>query len=229
MNLFAYCKQNTEPSVKHIPVTKEVQESLEDVFRDQEKLFIETRICSVKFDGNYKADEGEHLTLEINDEISSMITAAKGNITRLENIDTSKFQAEGIKALFVVHEERLLVQRFTSLQMFNLNEFSFFFDKNTFQRFSKPAFTIGARLCCIIENSEVKFDSFSNLRAIFDQKDYYRAATDYDIDLIAAHDSIDITDVDGFKKSSSQTIRKLIYKVLHSNVLDQYSTRKKLT
>lgn len=222
MNLFAYCKQNAEPSVKHIPVTKDVQVSLEDVFRDQEKQFIETRICSVEFDGNYKADEGEHLTLEINDEISNMVSTSKGNIIGLEKIDTSKFHSEGIKALFVVHEERLLVQRFTSLQMFNSKEFSFFLDKNTFQRFLQPAFTIGARLCCIIENRQVKFDSFSNLRAIFDLKDFYRAATDVDIDQLAAHDSIYIPDVDGFKKCSSQTIRNLIYKVLHSNVLDRF-------
>lgn len=222
MNLFAYCKQDDAALIKHIPVSRDVQKSLEVEFSQQELKFFEARTLAIEFDGNYKADDNEYLTLEINSEIESMIAGTKLNIASLEKIDTNNFATEGIKALFVARQERLLIQRFTSLQLLSQREFSFLLDKNTFQRFSTPAFTIGNRLSCIIENGQIKFDSFTNLRAIFDLKDFYQAATDADIEQLVAHDSIDIPNLECFKKTANQTIRKLIYKVLHSEVLDTY-------
>lgn len=222
MNLYAYCKQDGVPQVKHIPVTRDVQNSLNDVFGQQEQEFRDARTSAIEFDGNYKADDHEYLTLEANDEIESMILSTNTNTTSLDKIDTKNFSNERIKALFVVREDKILIQRFTSLQLLNRRDASFLLDNNTFQRISTPAFTIGSRLCCIIEDNLIKFDSFTTLRAIFDFKDFYREATDADIDKIVAHSSIDIPDLEKFKKHASQTIRKLIYKVLQSEILDQY-------
>ena len=222
MNLYAYCKQDGVPQVKHIPVTRDVQNILNDVFGQQEQEFRDTRTNAIEFDGNYKADDNEYLTLEATDEIESMTSSSNRNTTSLDKIDTENFSDERIKALFVRREDKLLIQRFTSLQLLNRRDPSFWLTKNTFQRISTPAFTIGSRLCCIIENNLIKFDSFTSLRAIFDLKDFYQEATDADIEKIVAHGSIDIPDLENFKKYASQTVRKLIYKVLHSEILDGY-------
>lgn len=225
MNLYAYCKQDDDSVVKHIPVTREVQLSLDDAFRTQEEEFLRMRTRSVTFDGNYKAEDEEYLEMNSNREIQDLVSSTKKNVSSLEKIDTDNFISENIRALFISCDERLLVQRFVASQLLTRRQFSFLLDKNTFREFSTPAFTIGNRLCCIIKDERVIFDSFSNLRTIFDMKEFYQEATDIDIDRMAKHQAIEISDLEQFKNSANQTIRRLIYKVLRSNVLDNYDTK----
>jgi len=228
MTLLAYCKNAQGNVVKRIPMTNPVQNRLEAVFLSQEVAFRAGRPNEVAFDGDWNPDEDELLTLDISPEVSAVIDAANGNALALPVIDTAHFEAENIKALITVASNgaatRLLVQRFTAMQLLNRRR-ALLLHNNNFRELNEPAFTIGTSLSCIIENGLIKFDSYHNLRAIFDLIEFYQEATDADIDTIAAHASINIVDLNTFKDEATQTLRKLIHKVLNSGVLDNHTPK----
>jgi len=226
MTLLAYCKTNNGNAVKRIPMTNPVQNGLEALFLNQENAFRAGRPNEVAFDGDWNPDEDELLTLVVSQEVTDIIAVATGNALALPVIDTAHFEAENIRALFTVAgndgAQRLLVQRFTGMQMLNRKR-ALLLHGNNFRELTEPAFTIGSSLCCVVENGLIKFDSYHNLRAIFDLTEFYQEATDADIDTIAAHASINIAHLDAFKDEATQTLRKLVHKVMHSGVLDQHT------
>jgi hypothetical protein len=226
MTLLAYCKTAQGNVVKRIPVTNPVQVGLENLFIDQEATFRNGRPNEVNFDGDWKPDDDELLTLDVTPEVDVLIAAAAGNALALPTIDTANFDAENIKALFTRAGNdgamRLLVQRFTAQQLLNRRR-ALLLHNNNFRELTEPAFTLGTSLTCIVENGLIKFDSYHNLRAIIDLTEFYHEATDEDIDQFAAHGSINITDIDAFKNDATQTIRKLVHKVLNSDVLNAHT------
>ncbi|ESQ79293.1 DUF4868 domain-containing protein [Asticcacaulis sp. YBE204] len=228
MTLLAYCKTNNGNAVKRIPMTNPVQNGLEALFLNQENAFRAGRPNEVAFDGDWNPDEDELLTLVVSQEVANIIAVATGNALALPVIDTAHFEAENIRALFTVAgndgAQRLLVQRFTGMQLLNRKR-ALLLHENNFRELTEPAFTLGASLCCVVENGLIKFDSYHNLRAIFELTEFYQEATDADIDAIAAHASINIAHLAAFKEEATQTLRKLIHKVMYSGVLDQHTSQ----
>jgi hypothetical protein len=226
MTLLAYCKNNQGNAVKRIPMTNPVQQGLENLFADQENNFRVNRPNEVEFNGDWKPDEDELITLDVTPEVNLLVQAAEGNALALPVIDTANFESEGIKAIFTstgnVGATRLRIQRFTGQQLLNRRR-ALLLQNNNFRELYETAFTIGTSLACVVENGLLKFDSYHNLRAIFDLSEFFEEATDEDIDEFSAHASISIQDVVAFKGSASQTIRKLVHKVLNSDVLSDYT------
>ncbi|WP_372529319.1 hypothetical protein [Parvularcula marina] len=198
------------------------------MFLDQEARLKNARPNETDFDGDWKPDEDELLVLDNSDEVTDVVNAAIGNAVALPRINTTNFENEQIKALITCEgaagAERLLIQRFTGQQLLRRKR-AYLLDGNNFRELDEAAFTLGSSITCIVEDGELKFDSYHNLRAIFDVVDFYEEATDADIDTIAAHASINIPDVDGFKDDATQTIRKLVHKVMNSGVLDAHTSQ----
>lgn len=226
MTLLAYCKTAQGGVIKRIPMSHQVQNGIEAIFRNQEAAFKQDRPNETAFDGDWNPDEDELLTLNVNDEVQALIDAAAGNALALPVIDTANFDAENIRALFTSEgaagNKRLLIQRFTARQFLNRRH-ALLLQNNNFRELTEAAFTVGSSLACVVENGFVKFDSYHNLRAIFDLTEFYQEATDADIDGLAAHASLNFDDLDSFKAEATQTIRKLVHKVINSGVLNSYT------
>ncbi|WP_223479041.1 hypothetical protein [Oricola indica] len=226
MTLLAYCKNAQGNVVKRIPMTNPVQQDIEALFTNQEASFRANRPNEVAFDGDWNPDDDELLTLDVMPEADVLIQAAAGNALALPVIDTANFEAEGIKAIFTsagnAGAMRLRIQRFTGQQLLNRRR-ALLLQNNNFRELAETAFTLGTSLTCVIENGLIKFDSYHNLRAIFDLTVFFEEATDDDIDDLSAHASLNIADLDTFKGDATQTIRKLVHKVLNSGVLDQHT------
>ena len=226
MNLLAFCRNGDEYEIKRVPLTNAVQQSLLSVLLQQETAFRDERPEEVEFSGDWKPDDNELLVLSATPEAEAMLDAAEGNALALDEIDSPNFSQENIKALFVAVEEggqtKILVQRFTAGQLLD-RKFSLLLGNNSFKQLTDPAFSIATKLTCIIENGQIKFDSYSNVRSIFDLMEFYQEATDEDIDDFGAHVSLEIEDMDVFKGQATQTTRKLIHKIVSSGVLDAHS------
>lgn len=226
MNLLALCKNNNGIEIKRVPLTGPLQTELQAVFGQQETAFRADRPNEVDFDGDWKPDDDELLVLDSTPDADTMLQAVNANALALPSIDIANFDSENIRALFVGvgndGAKRLLVQRFTAQQRLN-RRLAVFLRQNNFQRLTDPAFTIGTNLTCVIENGKIKFNSYSNLRMIFDLTNLYEEATDEDIDNFAAHASLNMADLNAFKGQASQTIRKLIHKIGSEGILDQHS------
>ena len=227
-NLFAACGARGNLTAARIPLSSQVQTSVLEIFRNQEQSFIEDVTGEVPFDGGWKPDEDEILTIDLPDQASVFTTAISANAISIPRLDLSAAGAQGVKALFTGfgtsgESTKILVQRFTLGQMLS-RRFALLLEGNTFRRLTEQAFTIDTSLACIIEDDRIKFKSFHKLRSIFDMTEVFREATDSEIrNEFVTHPNIAISDTDALLSAADITSRKLIREILTENVLGRNS------
>ena len=227
-NLFAACRTDGALVAKHVRLEETVQEQVEHLFAGQETEFWNDMADEVPFDGRWKPDAHELLTIDIPQEAEIFESTINANAVSIPDIDIRGFADEGIRALFTGASTngsaKVLVQRFTSQQILE-RKFSLLQDGNTFRRLSEPSFSLDASLTCVIEGGKIKFKSQHKLRSIINLIDIYRAATDQEVKTFAEHASLEVRDIAAFLAATNQTSRKLIHAVIENKTLDTYTPK----
>lgn len=225
-NLFAACRTDKQLVAKRVRLDDTVQGQVEEIFTKQEELFRENVCEEVSFDGSWKPDENEFLTIDVPQEAAIFENSLNVNPTSIEGINVDTFTDEGIKALFTGGSmngaTKVLVQRFTPQQMLE-KKFALLQSGDAFRRLSNAAFTLDSSLTCIFENGRIKFKSFQKLRSIFNLSEIYRTATDDEVRDFANHNNLKIMDVEKFVADTNQSIRKLIHAIVSNNILAKVS------
>lgn len=224
-NLFAACRHNGGLVVRRVRLDASVQASVTALFASQENSFRNGVDEEVDFNGAWNPEANELLTIDIPTEAEVFDDAINANASSIQDIDTSNFIDEGIRALFtgavVNGNSKVLVQRFTSMQ-FLQRKWALLQDGNAFRQLTEPAFSLDNSLTCIIEDDKIKFKSQHKLRSIINMQDIYREATDQEVRDFSAHTSLNVSDIDTFLNLTDQTARKLISAISNSNTLDDY-------
>ena len=227
-NLFAACRINNELRAKRVRLGKSVQRDVETIFKDQEADFRQGVTDEVSFDGDWKPEPNEFLTIDIPQEAQIFVDAISSNAVSVPSINTKEFAQEGIKALFTGSSNngstKVLIQQFSSRQMLS-NKFALVLKGDAFRRLDDQAFTLDTSLTCILEDGKLKFKSFHKMRSIVNLSDFYREATETEIRSFAEHPTFEVADTERFLGESDQTIRKLIHSVTRMETLDQYSAK----
>lgn len=225
-NLFAACRHNGSLVVRRVRLDAAVQASVMGLFTDQENSFRSGIDTEVDFNGTWNPEPNELLTIDVPSEAEIFEDTINANATSIQDIDTSNFADEGIKALFTGAEvngsTKVLVQRFTSMQ-FLQKKWALLQDGNAFRQLIEPAFSLDNSLTCIVEDNKIKFKSQHKLRSIINMQDIYREATDQEVRDFAAHTCLEIADVNGFLLLADQTTRKLISAISSSDTLNNYT------
>lgn len=224
-NLFAACRHNGSLVVRRVRLDGTIQSGIEALFSEQESSFRNGITEEVDFNGTWNPEPNEFLTIDIPEEAEIFEETINANATSIQDIDTSNFCEEGIKALFtgssVDGNTKVIVQKFTSQQMLE-RKFSLLHEGNAFRKLTEPAFTLDTALTCIIEGGKIKFKSQHKLRSIIDMQDIYRAATDQEVKDFSAHENLSVANVDSFLEQADQTTRKLVSAITRSGNLDNY-------
>ena len=225
-NLFAACRINGELVARRVRLDGTIQSQVEGIFAHQAEQFNEGVDVEIPFDGRWKPDENELLTVEATPEAESLVETLKKNPTEVEPLDLANFANAGVKALFTgdgtLGEERVLVQRFTVGQVLD-RKFALVLRGNSFRRLTEPTFSLAGSLTFVIDHGLIKFKSFSNLRTILDVMDIYRDATDQELRDFAGHPSLRVEELEDFVLTADQVTRKLINAVVASGVLDAHA------
>jgi len=225
-NLFAACRIDGELIAKRVRLDHTVQQEIENIFDTQEASFRDGVTAEIDFDGSWKPDADEFLTVDIPDEGTLFPATINANPVSIPEINTANFANEGIKAIFtgqaVDGGTKVLVQRFSPAQILS-RKFPLFLDGNTFRRLSDPAFTLESALTCIVEDGKLKFKSFHKVRTIVNLLEVYKEATDQEVEDFAGHASFEVADGDAFLESADQTVRKLIHAISRSGTLEIYT------
>lgn len=226
-NLFAACRDSGGQLIaKRVRLDAAVQQAIETVFSDQEADFRRGVTAEIPFDGAWKPDEDELLTIDVPAEAQIFEGTINSNATAVADINTAAFAGEGIKALFTgvstQGSTKVLVQRFTSQQVLE-RRFALLQQGNAFRRLTEPAFALDNSLACIIEGGKVKFKSQHKLRSIINMLDIYREATDQEVQAFASHASLHVADPAAFVAITNQVSRKLIHAISNNGTLDTYT------
>jgi Kiwa protein KwaB-like len=224
-NLFALCRPNDALQVKRVSVTQPVQDKIEGVFQQQATAFVDGITEEIEFGSDWKPDPDEMMVMDAPAETAAIIQALDGNPLAWPVLNAANFIGEGIKALFIAvgsgAAKRVLMQLFTAQQIL-ARRFSLLLDGETFKELTAPAFTFDNNLVAIIEDGKLKFKSFHLVKRIFQLNQFYQEASDQQIDGFCSHGSLNVENVEGFKAVADQGIRKLVFAISKTAILDQF-------
>jgi Kiwa KwaB-like protein len=221
-NLFALVDDEDTP-IRRIPLTAALNTELAQLFAEQQAALINDR-QPIAFTGSYNVDEGEIFTIAdyrlpptIGQAIGNPLTCPVLNL----NIETHR-----IKALFsgtwtpanktvnfqVFDAGKLLSNRWTLIGLPIQGG-------DTYKRLEEPGLILQDKLTAHFHNGTLYFSSYHNTKRFLDLADYYRAATDTDLDDFAHTDLFVFEDEASFKEQADSIIRKKIALLQKNEVL----------
>ena len=187
----------------------------------------------IPFDGSYKPNDDEFLSVEnftLPDEIKEAIRNPMGVMAYKK--EDGEFPE--IKAVFVgerierngTEKFRVAFQRFRKEQYMSTRGFNLYFAGNTFRCESNFGINISERIDCYYTKGELQFSSFFFARQIFDLSEYYRSATDQEVDAFASSKLLSIAQPQEFKNMANTWVRRKIAMINDSGVLKDNSAAK---
>lgn len=223
--LLAFCRPSDGPVVKRIVLDADAQSAVGNFLNQQFTAFMEGVDDEVDFNGDWKPDVDEILTIDLPPDAKVLVAEAVKTVAALPTIDAANFEQEKIKGLFVRRPDgKVLIQSFGSQQLL-LRRHWFVLDKQTFKEAKNPGFTVATHLSAVIEGPLVKFKSFPLLRRIFDLTEFYTEASDEEIEEMCQHSSLHAPDVEAVKAAMTPTIRKRMHAIRKTGVLDAYTVK----
>lgn len=184
----------------------------------------------VPFDGSYKPHNDEFLAIEsfrLPDEIIDAIRDPLG----VAAFDKENDEFPEIKAIFVgkrtqtgeTEKFSVAFQRFRKEQYISTRWYNLFFENNTFFQEKRFGISISDTIDCYYTDGELQFTSFYFARQVFDLSDYYRSATDVEVDSFAKSEKLSIEDSVAFRGMANTWIRRKIAMINDSQVLVNYT------
>ena len=186
--------------------------------------------AKIVFDGSYKPNEDEILTIE-NFQLSDEIKDAIRNPLGVQGFGSINGEFPEIKAIFIgerleegeTEKFNVVFQRFRREQYISTKWCNLFFDNNTFFQERRYGISIADGIDCYYTGKELQFSSFYYARQVFDLSECYRSATDSEVDSFSLSSKLSIADASSFKGMANTWIRRKIAMINDSQVLENYS------
>ncbi len=195
------------------------------LFLRQRDAFFRGITDVVAFDGRYKPDEDELLSIPDFPDVDGLAEAAENPIA-VDRYDPQLHSLDSVKALFMSDQTsgatQILIQLFERRRLISTDFLSMFFSGGQFKKMTDTGLTFDKRLLAVLEGGELKFQSFHFVKRVFDLDEYYREATSEEVASFAQHDKLVVDDVDQFVIDCGPQTRKKISLILQSGVLDKY-------
>lgn len=187
----------------------------------------------VPFDGSYKPNDDEGLSI-CNFHLAEVITDAVRNPLGLQTFSYNKGEEPDIRAIFIGERTEadnteifnVAFQRFRKEQYLSTKKFSLFYDQDTFIRENRWGIGVTDIIDCVFTKMELRFSSYFYARQIFDLSEYYRSATDVEVQNFSGLDLLSIADKDQFQSMADTWIRRKIAAINDSGVLKNNTAAK---
>ena len=217
-NLFALVDDDDAP-VRRIPLTAELNTELAQLFAEQQtSLLSDTR--PIAFTGSYNVDEGEIFTIA-HYPLPPAIGMAIGNplTCPVLNLNT---ETHRIRALF--SGTWTVAKKAVNFQVFDAGKllkrgFTLIGSGDIYKKLEEPGLMLQDKLTAHFHNGTLYFCSYHNTKRFLDLTEYYREATDNDLDDFAAIELFIFEDRAGFKGQADSIIRKKIALLQKNEVL----------
>lgn len=225
-NFFAIVNSTKEyVEISRLKLNREAQVKLCEAFSENAKKFIHGDIEEVVFDGKYKPDENEILTINSyampKDILSALeeptavdeLIIDEDNLPKIKGIFTGIFDGANPTIAFQNFNQSQYLSKTSRLNLFH--------SENTFKLIEGTGISIPYRVDSLYYNNKLLFFSFWHTKQIVDLSEYYREATDADIKEFMSHNSIYISEPDSFYSYSDNWIRRKIAFLRDSRMLDK--------
>lgn len=220
-NLFALTSDPAKRIVR-FELSSIVQDDLTTYIKSQESEFeLSTEV--IPFDGKYKPDSGEVLLIDNYDDIDNLSNAILNPLS-IEVVEPTESFFGDIKALFTGYksesgEVKVLLQNFDRRRIISTNGLSIFHSSNVYKKIEGIGLTVDSKLAAILEDGKLRFFSFFKARQMFDLSEYYKEATNDDINVFSSSDAVRVTNKNGLIDISDSWVRRKISLIQQSDIL----------
>lgn len=217
-NLFALVDDDDAP-IRRIPLTAALNTELAQLFAEQQTALLGDK-QSIAFTGSYNVDEGEIFTIA-DYPMPQAIGQAIGNPLTCPALDLNN-ETHRIKALF--SGTWTAANKIVNFQVFDAGKllkrgFTLIGSGDNYKKLEEPGLMLQDKLTAHFHNGTLYFSSYHNTKRFLDLADYYREATDTDLDDFAATDLFTFEDEAAFKEQADSIIRKKIALLQKNEVL----------
>lgn len=223
-----YENGNSTLEIRKLETDLKAQRKLIDSFSKAYSQYLDDKE-KIEFDGNYKPDDKEILYIP-NFDIPQKILYAIEKPYAIPSFTPDYINGGRIKAIFTGSKSNsgvcIAFQRFKKEQYIDLKGISLFFDKNTFVEESRFGISVSDEIDCVYKDGHLLFSSFYMARQIFDLSEYYREATEKDIQNFVKAEKIHLMNDVTFIYQADSTVRRRIASILDSGTLSKYSAKK---
>lgn len=217
-NLFALVDDDDAP-IRRIPLTAALNTELAQLFAEQQAALLGDK-QAMAFTGSYNVDEGEIFTIAeyplppaIGQAIGNPLTCPVLNLNtethRIKALFSGIWSAANKTVNFQVFDTGKLLKRGITL----------IGSGDTYKKLEEPGLMLQDKLTAHFSNGTLHFTSYHNTKRFLDLAEYYREATDTDLDDFAATDLFAFEDEAGFKEQADSIIRKKIALLQKNEVL----------
>ncbi len=182
----------------------------------------------ISFDGHYSPSEDETLCVH-NFTLDEVIREAVETPAGIASFVPNEANKDKIKAVFIgeVCDGRMVIafQKIKKEQYLSVKGINLFFDNKTFVQEKRFGISISDEIDCIYEDGKLLFKSFFRARQIFNLMEYYREATQGEVERFARMEELAMDNAEIFIGQADSRIRKKIASIIDSGVLEKFSAR----
>lgn len=217
MNILAIVDDANSP-IRRIPLTGSIQNEVSEFFLRQKENFCVDKE-KVDFTGSYNVDIGEvfrisdysieeELTNPLQNPLSCDILNLREESLRIMALLAGEWNDEKYICFQVFDSRKVLGKGYTLIH-----------SQNTYTKLQDPGIILQDKLTALFEEDELLFYSYHNTRRFLNLSNYYKEATDSDLDAFVDNDLFEVDNKDLFKYNSDSIIRKKIALLQKNNVL----------
>ena len=218
INLFALVEDEQSP-IRRIPLTADLGVELTQIFASQQSEFLSNK-TEITFSGSYNVDNGEIFTIA-EYPLSDAIGSALANPLPCQVLNLNN-ETHRIKALFTGHWSNN--NKAVNFQVFDSGKLltkglTLIGSGNNYKKLEEPGLILQDKLTAHYANGILYFSSYHNTKRFLDLSEYYREATDTDLDAFVETELFVFEDESSFKENADSIIRKKVALLQKNEVL----------
>ncbi len=226
--VFLIVRENHTEIIYKIEMDAKTQQTINKIFDKSATKLTEKQPKT--FTGSYSPLDDETLCIQ-NFVLSDDLKEAFRNPVMVESFFPNKTDMQDIKAVCIGYcentgnDEKLIggFQKFRKDQYIAKDKIRLLFDKTTFKQDRRIGIAISDYIDCLYDGVNLIFNSYYYARQIFDLSEYYRTASNVDIDNFISSEIMEFGNVgEAFKLSANSWTRRKIALINDSGVLTQY-------
>ena len=233
-SIYLLTKKKNSYKVYLLNCDREVQNMFALIFNKPLKPGLENGYDEITFQVGYQLSNDEIWKIEnfcLPDEIKKAIEHPDA-LEKYIPADAEGLTADGylIKSIFMGKNinDKLFVafQKFEKSQVLKRKKFAIVFSSDTFIKSNDFSLNIGEMPDAIFNNDSFKFINYSSANKILPLQEYYRIATQKEVDEFANNSIFELESSDDFAKlTEGQQTRSQIAKILDSKVLEKHDAQ----
>jgi hypothetical protein len=219
---------DAQRSVRRLPVTQALQGTVRTVFVHQTNQFKPPDAELLDFEPSLRPDES-HIIRIADFMLPTPIIAALQNPLGVEVLDAAGDLLTQIAGLFIGELEPSVlvrVQSFDRRQVLTARGLSIILSGGTFRKLEEPGLALDTILSALVVGTDLFIKSYNRARRVLDLTEYYREATDAEIDKFASNAKVYCDNLETLKGVADSWVRRKVALLLDSPSFNELSPRK---